>query len=593
MPKMVGLVSDRSIPSGRLKEAARLLVRRTDERLHHALLPFGEIWWVDAPWCPTEPVSSPSVPFFLSIPLRPGYDAAESLRVFEKAGIYGLDKVGDGQAFVISTPSKLVVSTDHLGLQFVYVHARQGFFAFSTEMKCLLALFEDLRKDVNLDALCGYLKSGCFFGDATAFEGISLLEPSTAVEYRIGEDPRRILYHRFPSNYRKSERESEVSGFWSKLSKEVDEDIFTSACLFLSGGMDSRMIASSIPDSKKQKVLCVNFGRSKISDCRFARKVAETLHLNYKFIRLDVEDILREIQYYQWLTDGDPHIFAAYLTGILETLTAGEVMDGFMGDVVAGGNYVDGFARCGIRELSAQEFVKKRTCPDSLMKRVLSTDAYRRSQHAVYRQIQAEISKFEWVQDDLLKFEYLMIFSQSRRLENMSSILIRDFCWSIRPFSSSRLFHYLIQVPPEHRSQQALYFSALSRYCPRMIAVPSTRRYRATQKTLPGRFLGFLRKAIAKLSRRLNINIDLPEDSYVPIAFWFRRNKRFREFMLELLTGRRTIQRGLYNISGIWELIREHDRRERDHSYLFQRLAWVELFLRIFHDGDGFEMFCD
>ena len=95
-----------------------------------------------------------------------------------------------------------------------------------------------------------------------------------------------------------------------------------------------------------------------------------------------------------------------------------------------------------------------------------------------------------------------------------------------------------------------------------------------------------LLSVIARIATKLGI--DIPEDLYFPKAYHFRHTEAFRDAMIDLLVGPRTLDRGLYNEEGIRRLIHEHDSHAGDHAFAFMRLAWLELFLRVFSDGDGF-----
>lgn len=71
----------------------------------------------------------------------------------------------------------------------------------------------------------------------------------------------------------------------------------------------------------------------------------------------------------------------------------------------------------------------------------------------------------------------------------------------------------------------------------------------------------------------------------VPISRWFRRD--LREYLREILLDSSSLGRGYFDPSRVRELVDDHQRGVRDHSYRLWALLALELWHRQFIDGGG------
>jgi asparagine synthase (glutamine-hydrolysing) len=70
----------------------------------------------------------------------------------------------------------------------------------------------------------------------------------------------------------------------------------------------------------------------------------------------------------------------------------------------------------------------------------------------------------------------------------------------------------------------------------------------------------------------------------VPVGQWFRG--RFRPILDEYVLGHRASERGLFDPSYVHALVRQHERREGNHAERLWSLVNLELWQRIFLDGE-------
>jgi asparagine synthase (glutamine-hydrolysing) len=80
--------------------------------------------------------------------------------------------------------------------------------------------------------------------------------------------------------------------------------------------------------------------------------------------------------------------------------------------------------------------------------------------------------------------------------------------------------------------------------------------------------------------------LDRPKMGFgAPITVWFRRD--LREMAHDLLLSRRALERGYFQVKGVERLLAEHCTMEEDHSEKLWDLLVLELWHRVFVDGEG------
>jgi asparagine synthase (glutamine-hydrolysing) len=70
----------------------------------------------------------------------------------------------------------------------------------------------------------------------------------------------------------------------------------------------------------------------------------------------------------------------------------------------------------------------------------------------------------------------------------------------------------------------------------------------------------------------------------VPVGAWFRGP--YRHLVEDCVLGERARGRGLFTPQALTRIVREHDAREVDHSERLWALVNLELWQRIFLDGE-------
>ena len=243
------------------------------------------------------------------------------------------------------------LARDHFGKKPVYYFISNDIFAFASEQKALLAL-RPIRDIVTVDStsLTKYLYYGYVPAPHGIFKQIKKLEPATSLKFNVREwcieGPTRfwkLSANTMMEFNSRSERENvEHLEFLidEAVSRRVNSDVPLG--LFLSGGLDSSLIARSLArHSKEFKVMNVRYPDSpEINEDNEARYVTENLGLDLSVVSLDgrgVSESFTEILDYLDEPMADIAIVPLYhLSKIArETITVALTGDG--GDEVFGG----------------------------------------------------------------------------------------------------------------------------------------------------------------------------------------------------------------------------------------------------------------
>ncbi len=144
----------------------------------------------------------------------------------------------------------LFVARDALGVKPLYYGVNENGFAFSSEIKSLLALVPDLKK-LDYVALHRYLSFLWCPGEGTPFQGIKKLEPGHAMIVKGGEIVENwqwysLPYQRNDDNWTYYSELDAVTGSRELLRQAVHRQMVADVPLgaFLSGGLDSSAVVA-------------------------------------------------------------------------------------------------------------------------------------------------------------------------------------------------------------------------------------------------------------------------------------------------------------------------------------------------------------
>ncbi len=256
-------------------------------------------------------------------------------------------------------------------------------------------------------------------------------------------------------------------------------------------------------------------------------------------------------------------------------------MDGYLGDAVLGGSYIDRFLDA--KTVSIEKCLEKLAMPKKIQKLVFTTKFYNEIRECLVKGAKMEGERYSHVENDILKIEHIMMNNRGRRYINCGPIATGNYCPDLKPFFDKDLFEFYIKIPYYYRMKHKFYFDLVRHEYPGLLSIPSTRTYSELRKMII-----YAKKALEKA---LPVGL-FQENTYWPLNTWLRENEEYRSKILETLLSPRTIQRGFFKKEGIMKLLDEHDKRRHNRAAVLHSLADFELFNRLFIDGDWFDLFC-
>ncbi len=187
---------------------------------------------------------------------------------------------------------RIVLGRDRVGKKpLFYAPLRDGL-AFASELPALLALLDDVPSH-SLAALADYLRLGCIPHPETIYEGVFSLPPGCALTFTQGASP-------VVEPYWEPRAPPLFSGARADALMEVNERLRDAVALrlrsdvpvglFLSGGIDSGLVASYAVERGAKDLLCfvVEVNEPALNEAPAARRTAAQLGLPVETIRLDV-----------------------------------------------------------------------------------------------------------------------------------------------------------------------------------------------------------------------------------------------------------------------------------------------------------------
>ena len=194
---------------------------------------------------------------------------------------------------------KLFLFRDRLGVKPLYYYSGQHNFAFASELKSLLTL--GLPKVIDTGAMADFLHLGYIPAPDTIFENIYKLPSGNFLEITANESV-MTSYWNAADNISRGTLNDEtqaVKELDSLLKSSVGMQMLSDVPLgvFLSGGIDSSIVASfaSHATEKKIKTFSIGFENEKFNEAPFARKVAQHLQTDHHELIISTREAQQHI----------------------------------------------------------------------------------------------------------------------------------------------------------------------------------------------------------------------------------------------------------------------------------------------------------
>ena len=207
----------------------------------------------------------------------------------------------------------LKLFNDRYGMYRIYYYESRDAFYFAAEAKAILTVCPEVRR-LNEQGLGEFVSCGCVLENRTVFEGIQVLPPASAWQFRAASIERRDVYFE-PREWEEQtvlDTESYYQGlrdvFSRNLPRYMNGGGLGPMAVSLTGGLDTRMIMAW-DKSAPGTLPCYSFGGSyrECQDVTLAREVATALEQKHEVIPVGQEFLAKLPHYAErtvYLADG-------------------------------------------------------------------------------------------------------------------------------------------------------------------------------------------------------------------------------------------------------------------------------------------------
>jgi asparagine synthase (glutamine-hydrolysing) len=532
-------------------------------------------------------------------------DTETIVHLYEEYGTKCVEYLRGMFAFAIWDRTKrcLLLARDRLGIKPLYYRFENNTLLFGSEIKTILA-YAGVKPEFNRGALAEYLAFGYLAGEESMYAGIRKLLPGHTLiideHGHLETSPYWELNVRVDDGSRS--REYYVRSYREQLEACVSSHLMSDVPLgvFLSGGLDSSAIAALTTKIRREPIetFSVGYGEDAFSELPYARTIADHLKSRHHEVRLSRDEFFQTLPRLIWHEDEPivwPSSVALYFVARLARERVTVVLTGEGSDETLGG-----YTRYPWTLLNSRmDNIYRRLTP-AVLRRMLRNGigsfpidaaSKRKLEHTFLVRDGASWSSFYFDnfysafsaadQDDLLTPQAKQMagdaYAGSMKYWNDSSgeLLHRLLYTDIKSYLVELLMKQdQMSMAASIESRVPFLDHALVEFTASIPAKYSTR--------------GMAGKCILKLAVE-----DLLPNSIVhrqkmgfptPWAYWLAGPAL--DNLGDLLMENRTLDRGLFRAEGIRRLFAEHTAGHHDHGNRIWRLLNLELWQRIFLDGE-------
>lgn len=532
-------------------------------------------------------------------------DTETIVHLYEEYGLRCVEHLRGMFAFAIWDRRKRVLfcARDRMGIKPFYYRWDGSTFLFGSEIKAILA-YPGASAGFNRSTLAEYLAFGYITGENTMFAGIRKLMPGHTLELDESGGLRIEPYWDLKVAV---DADPQPHGYYVRTYRELLEDAVSSHLMsdvplgvFLSGGLDSSAVAALTTKIRGDQIqtFAVGYGEEEFSELPYARQVATHLRSQHHEVRLSREEFFGSLPQLIWHEDEPvvwPSSVSLYFVARLARERVTVVLTGEGSDET-----LAGYSRYAWTLLNSRMDRTYRALVPALLRRTLhagigaaplSANLHRKLEHTFLLRDGESWPSFYFD-------NFYSAFASSELAPLLTPEALKSagqpYDGSMRVWerSSGDLLHrllytdinsYLVELLMK-QDQMSMAASIESRvpFLDHPLVEFTARIPAALQiKGLAGKFI--LKEAVADL---------LPESIVyrkkmgfpTPWAYWLA-GPQLEEIECLLLESRSSA-RGLFQPDAIRRILAEHRLRYRDHSNRIWRLLNLELWQRIFVDGD-------
>ncbi|HEV8657047.1 MAG TPA: asparagine synthase (glutamine-hydrolyzing) [Thermoanaerobaculia bacterium] len=532
-------------------------------------------------------------------------DTETILHIYEDEGEACVERLQGMFAFALwdRQRQQLLLARDRLGIKPLYYAMSDHELLFASEIKAILAA-GSLQPRLNEHVVPEYLATGFVSGPETFFQGIRKLLPGRTLTWSRRDRLRERRYWQVPAS--KSEPSSQSlkaqsAELRARLTDTVRSHLMSDVPvgLFLSGGIDSTGLAGLMASMVKDPIqtFSVGFPDREGNELDYARLAARSIRSEHHEVVITAEQFFRELPRLVWHED-EPIAFPSsvplYFVSALAREHVKVVLTGEGADELFGGYNRYRVTALNQRLGEAYSHVLPRFARERVSRAITSLPwKARRYLGRTFLALSPDPRS--------VFFENFAVFGERARdrlLQDQPALRSSDpFAEMMRCYEASDggildrmtqtdMQTYLVELLMK-QDQMSMAASVESRVpyldhqlVEYVVGLPAESKVRGWQTKL------ILREALrdllpAKIITRRKMGFP------VPVGSWLRSS--FGAIVEEFVTGPRATARNLFDREFVRGIADEHRSRRGEHGTRLWLLMNLEIWQRIFLDGEDAE----
>jgi asparagine synthase (glutamine-hydrolysing) len=244
-------------------------------------------------------------------------DTETIVHLYEERGDAFLESLRGMFAFALwdRGRGRLTLARDRLGIKPLYYVLNARELVFASEIKAILASGA-VRPEFNDGVMPEYLATRFVSGPETFFRGIRKLLPARVLRWSRPEGPRLSRFWSLPASTEPQDGTLKIQAerVRAALEDSVAHHLMSDVPLglFLSGGLDSTGLAALAAPKMKEplQTFSVGYDEPEASELQYARLAARTVHAHHREVIVTAEQFFRNLPQLVWHED-EPIAFDA------------------------------------------------------------------------------------------------------------------------------------------------------------------------------------------------------------------------------------------------------------------------------------------
>jgi len=444
--------------------------------------------------------------------------------------------------------------SDRYGMRMLYWYFKDGLFAWSSEVKGLLAI-KGIDKTIDNNSIRCFFDIGYLLGENTFLENIKLIKPATVVDFNL-KSLTVNEYHYWkwseikPSNLSFDEAVEQLGYYFIEAVKRrfnPSENIG----IALSGGLDSRAIFAAVnylyPDYSGY---AYTFGQPECDDIKIAKKVVALTEWEHEVFYFNNNNWFEPRITKIWNTDGMQDILHMHGSEFLERISEKIKikLNGYGGSVIGGGFINnDNINEKISRKIAIKHFKKYTTLLD------IENDFY-----------------------NINHIEPLIYMNRVRRRTNMGTVNGLMYVDQRTPIYDNSIIELIFSLPDEYRQNNKLYTAFLLRFFPKFFnKIPWKRTGQPvgiTKKPIRRRVTN---KLLRIIENNTKLNLKNNNKNLTNYPEWIR-NPKISKKIKEILSSTEPELNKIFEKNPIEIYLNPHLKKEADYHNEILRLITIQ-----------------